>query len=230
MDSHCEEAANGIPLYATRSSSTPSVYEMMCIMQAASEQMAARMSVDTPSRPFGLLDLGPKIIEPGHAPEQLSTDPGKTYTYFDIYLAKVPSDDNLAGFLALAESAFVIIELMGDARSVLLRPIYAEPTQLRHIMDHCVVRGPTPHAQTIHSTETELPLWHLSNPADYNKIEFFSGMLYSAGASEVELVVKCNPTAIKLPRPTVIAARTAEFQAQRQKVDALATDVDKMSV
>jgi hypothetical protein len=220
MASFIEEAASGIPLYA-QGSSTPNVCAAMSMMQAASErawdEAASCMHVDTPPRPFGLLDLGPKIIEPGHAPEDLSTDPGMTYTYFDIYLAKVPSSDAFAEFLARVEPAFLIIKMMGDARTVLLRPIHVRPTQLRDILSHCVVRGPTPHAQTIHGTETELPLWHLSNTDDSGSVEFYSGVLYTAGASEVELVVELKPSAIKLPPPAVIAARSAAFQAQRQK-------------
>ncbi len=213
---------------------------MIAEMMAADREQQQAMSVDctttaTPctcaaSTPSGLMDLGPKIIEPGHPPEELSTVPGITYTHRNLYCVRLGTETELQAFLINIARGFILLDLMGVDQVLLMSRLVFKPGQPDNILAHCVARGPTPHAQTIYDSNETLQLWHLTNPDDYDLVQFNSDMLYQLGAIDVQLVVKVNPVGITLPHPTAIDERVAAFQQRQQQMEALAADVTTMKL
>ena len=183
-----------------------------------------------PTESLGLLDLGPKIIEPGHPPEKLSTAPGMTYTHRNLYWVRLGAETELHTFLIDIARGFVLLDLMGVDQVLLMSRLFFRSGQPDNILAHCVTRGPTPHAQTIYGSDEELQLWHLTNPDDYDLVQFNGDMLYQLGAVDVQLVVKVNPVGITLPHPAAIDERVAAFQRRQQQMEALAVDVNTMKL
>jgi hypothetical protein len=180
----------------------------------------------------GVLDIGPHLARSDAATkEELSTEPGMTFTHRHVYRVTL-MEGTLTAFLTKIDPFFNVIDIM-SATVVLVQSRFIQ-IHMTEILNHCVVRGPTPNMHTVHENFVHpSELWHLSDPDDNVTIQTINCHLEKCGAIEVVLVTSFRPSGVLLPSVATIRQRYDVWlpvAAPSDAVDELVPDVEQIKL